>query len=538
MSRRRSKKQTASKTIKKPTRRATPRAAFRAASKAALKTTSNVATKPACHFLRVPIGKRISILVFSPPPANIVFAEIRLKIYGYLTLNPPRASLDRDHYYDTLHHYCEGTKKTLRLEDEEFDGDSSCADQYAYLDSEDDMLDIGGFNPYGIAVGDMCDGMFNDLYCNGGAMGFGDDMFSYVNDQYGDDMDTSSSFSDLTGDEDERHNGGDHGTHLHGKKLLPKGGVEKGSRIRRHLAILSTNRQIYNEASALLYSDLTINVNPADAVTHIHGNTFAKQTAKVWRHDPSKGFGLTNTKGQTTYKSFSLDGSLEPHVFSRFETISYHATFSFDGDFRAPTFYINDDLSVRAEDAAKFSSYLTTAKGTTRWYEVPVPGRPLDNGPRETCEDVADVTLSSSTVADPSTAEILQKFVDLLSNSPLICNLEFVLNLQVHRRRQIKDFNMDFDDESDLEEDEKNDEKDLVANEKATELFLESRVLDPLRQLSNVKCFLLKVATEGRECEVMELQRKHLNIIGGLKEAIEMNWAVKHDPRQASAAKS
>ena len=323
-------------------------------------------------------------------------------------------------------------------------------------DFEDDMLDFGGFNPYGIPMGDMCDGMFNEFYNGYGPTDFMlDDMLDPL----------SSGFTD---DEYEGYDKGGRGTSLFGKE------------VQRHLAILRTSRQIYNEASALLYSDLTIHVNPGDAVTDMPGNTIVEQTKGIWRHAPSKDFGSTDINGRTLYKSCLLDGLVEPHVFARFEKVSYHADFSFDFHSTGPSLYINDDLSVRAEDAARFVSYLTTAKSTTRWFEDPISSR-FDNGRRETLKDVAGITVSSVTITEPSTADIIQKFVDLLSNSPLIRHLEVILNLEVGLPDSLEDISVDSDSDSDSEQEAKGAEKTIekteVASERGTELFLESGVL-------------------------------------------------------------
>lgn len=364
----------------------------------------------------------------------------------------------------------------------------SCKDGYKRMDFEDDMLDIGGYNPYGIPMGDMCDGMFNDVY--------------FINDMF---IPPPSISTDNECESDERW----------GVRVL------SWTKVQRHLAILRTNRQIYNEASALLHSDLTIDVN-TDSV---------KQTKNIWRHGPSDGLGFTNTSGQRVYRSNLLNGLVEPHVFAQFQKVSYHADFSANFQRNAPTLHINDDLSVKAEDAAKFVSYLTTVKGTTRWFEDPVSSR-FDNGRRQTVRDVTGITVSSFTVAEPSTADIVQNFVDIISRSPLIRQLEFIVNFEAGLSDSPVDSSLDSDSDLDSEQKAKGAEKRIekaeMARERATELFMESGVLNCLCKLPNVKCFSLEVATLGRGGKIMKLRRKHLNIVRDLKETIEKNWMAKH----------
>ena len=69
--------------------------------------------------------------------------------------------------------------------------------------------------------------------------------------------------------------------------------------VERHLAILRTSRQINNEASALLYSDLIIDMKPGDASLETHGYALMNRRPwHVWRHDPSKGLGFMSPSGQ------------------------------------------------------------------------------------------------------------------------------------------------------------------------------------------------------------------------------------------------
>ena len=494
-------------------------------------------------------------LVFASLLADTFFAEIRLKIYGYLLLDPPYAFLAPVDSADNLPRDFGGGVKSHVWEDEEMTSDDgvmydSFHTGYGDFDSEDDMRYFGDYNPYGVPMGDMCDGMFNEVYNNFDPVGFGNDMFHGLNDDdfrdYMDD-DTDDDFRgmDLDGpdksssnsidDENESGNDGNHGARLFGNsaslRALPKGGLEQRRKTKRHLAILRTNCQIYNETSSLLHSDLQIVINPGDPLADSPGNAVVEPTRKLWRHDPFKGLGFTNAKGQTRYKSSFLDGSVDPHVFARFEKVCYNAVFDFDFDGAAPSLHVDNSLRVRAEDEAKFVSYLTTVKSTTRWFEDPIPGRPCDNGRRETLEDVADIPISSVIVNHPSTAGIVQKFADLLSKSPLIRDLKIILDLEVRDQDPNEDTTPLDSDETDSEQDAKDDEKIYVANERATELFLESHVLDPLRKLSNVKCFSLLMDKFGPGGEIMKPQPKHLNTIRELKEVIEKNWVVKHGPR-------
>ena len=93
-------------------------------------------------------------------------------------------------------------------------------------------------------------------------------------------------------------------------------------------AILQTNRQIYNEASSVLYSELQLVVRPGDALTEATV-AFVKRSEDVWRHLPSDGFGRKNATGQTIYDKSEMDGAMEPHFFKRFQRVRYEVAFDF-----------------------------------------------------------------------------------------------------------------------------------------------------------------------------------------------------------------
>ena len=371
---------------------------------------------------------------------------------------------------------------------------------------DDDMMDFYGFNPYGVDMGDMCDGMFNKVY-----LGYhGGDASGMIDYPYTMDFEQLNGPPSRSIDDESSY----------GSCSLER---EEALLVKRHLSILRANRQIYNEASDLLHSELVVRVDIGDALVDTPGSTFVTPTEKVWRHTPFKGLGRKNFKGQTEYGSPPMDGSVEPHVFAQFERIFYDGYFDFNVD-AAPNLYVDDKLSVRAEDADKFRAYLTSAKSTTRWIEDPLPDDRYDNGRRETLADVADITVSSITVTQLSTKDVVQKFVELLSRSPFIRHLELQFKINV----KWDDISFDdSDDESSMpSEDKKADAADLVA----TELFLESGVLDPLKHLSNVKTFALDCAITGDGETTDLLQRKHLDIIEDLKRVVEKNWEDRNVP--------
>ena len=83
--------------------------------------------------------------------------------------------------------------------------------------------------------------------------------------------------------------------------------------VRRFPAILCTNRQIYNEASYLFYSELEVHIQPGDVLCMNTGKDIVKASERLWRHNPLNGTGTTNSSGFTDYAKPELEGVLEPH---------------------------------------------------------------------------------------------------------------------------------------------------------------------------------------------------------------------------------
>ncbi|KAM0796916.1 hypothetical protein BDR22DRAFT_500374 [Usnea florida] len=511
-----------SKVVNKASFKAERKKRLKAASGTKSKVDSSVTFEPANPFLSIP-------------------TEIRLQIYGYLFLDPPYAKLapTESTIRDNIKGVMDRQLQDANIACDDTESDSLDSDVYDDSDFDYGMFDPDDFNPYGIPMGDMCDGMFNEVYSLGGPMPFEDDMADYMDYQRhaADTQGLDSWFNDFTDEQNGRESydstddqsgrEGDHGMRDSNTRVVPK-----ESHTKRYMAILRTNRQIYDEASALLRKDLRIKVKPGDALLNHPTSAVVKDSGKIWRYNPFMGLGITDTHGRTVYKSSALDGAVEPHVFAQFRKIHYKADFDFQLDSTAPSLYVDDDLDVNVEDTAKFASYLTTAKNTTRWFEDPLPGHGYDSGRRETLEDVADITISSVTITEPSTADIVQRFVSLLSNSPFIHYLEFVIDIKVTCEADTSsDSSSDSDDETDSEKDEKDVLKWRVAYEKGTELFLESGVLNSLKGLTNVMCFSPKVATLGRGETPMKLQQKHVKILRDLKEVIEKNWRIKDGSR-------
>ena len=212
---------------------------------------------------------------------------------------------------------------------------------------------------------------------------------------------------------------------------------------------------------------------------------------KIWRSCP--------THKATECK---LDGTMDPHVFTKFERIAFSADLNFDlegEDGREwPTLFVDDKLRTSREDEECFTSYL---KGEGSSF--------------------------------PPVSDIFQEFVNVLVKSPYISHLDVCLGVEI-----VAAFDMDSKEEEEDEDGENIERADRIeecearkenaATERGMELILEAGVLNPLKQLENVKRFSLSFDVLPCNDVEFEPKHKHLGIIRDLKETVEGNFLAKN----------
>lgn len=214
--------------------------------------------------------------------------------------------------------------------------------------------------------------------------------------------------------------------------------VDSGSELScRHPEIVRTNRQIYSEAVSVLYSELTIMLEPADIPgmrrRYAKGMGISKKT--VWRHNPLDGIGYREEDGSHVYNTPPMDGLMEPHMFARFQRVTFHADFEFTA--AESHLYIDDDFNINTDDRARFIAFLRR------------PG-------------------------------VFELLVQLLSNSPTLHRLSIGLNVQVWAN---------YDSHPGDSDEERDFKKMGAANERAADIFMDSGILNSLQKMSNVKSF-------------------------------------------------
>lgn len=262
--------------------------------------------------------------------------------------------------------------------------------------------------------------------------------------------------------------------------------VEDDNDFKKHPAILRTNRQIYDEASSLLYTEATLTLDPGDIfclAKRPHALMFGTPNEMPWRHNPLNGLGKKDENGVVTYDTPQTGGLMEPHVFARFQKIFFDGFFDIEHTQNVELWIDDDTYVIKAEDAAKYQRVLRRSN-------------------------------------------IIKDLVQILSNSPLIKRLEISLEVEVMAGSNLlmEEPLEESGDEAD-EMDMKVDKIEEIANEKATELFLDSKICDPLLKLSNVYTFDFRFGFEHREKgEEYKPLPRHVNLLRDMKATIEANF--------------
>ena len=308
-------------------------------------------------------------------------------------------------------------------------------------------------------------------------------------------------------------------------------------KIHRYPTILQTNRQIHNEVSIFLYSTLVMEVRPGDVIFAKAWDGIVEPSNKIWRSCPTHVAPKSSITGKEIRYS-KLGGTMEPHVFAKFERIVFSADFNFDlegEDGRAwPTLFVDDQFRTSQEDEERFTSCL------------------YGEGP-----------------STPPVSDIFQEFVNVLVKSPYISHLDVCLGVKIvaafdidseegeeeeeeeeededEEDRDEEDGVEEYEDEEDRDEEEDDEDeenleradrieecearKENAATKRGMELILEAGVLNPLKQLENVKRFSLSFDVLPCNDVEFEPKHKHLGIIRDLKEAVEGNFLAKGDP--------
>jgi hypothetical protein len=209
----------------------------------------------------------------------------------------------------------------------------------------------------------------------------------------------------------------------------------------------------------------------------------------AWKHNPLFGIGKKDKNGAVSYGTSQLLGDVEPHIFAQFQKISFNAYFD-DEHTQNLEIWIDDDTHViKPEDAFLFKKMLRSSSLFKNLFTI------LFNSHRITFLQIKGIE------------------VEVMANSNLLmADME-------------DETETDDEDEMYLENRAKVDKVTEIANQKATELFLDSKIMDPLLKLTNVSKCDFKFGFEHLDDEEAYYPPEmYVKLLRSMKDKIESNF--------------
>ena len=272
--------------------------------------------------------------------------------------------------------------------------------------------------------------------------------------------------------------------------------------VRRYPNILRTNRQIYSEASSMLYSELRVNLQPGDVLCLKACKDIVKASEKVCRHNPLDGIGTTNGTGQTVYSKPRLDGVMEPHVLARFKKFAFELDINWEVD----------TLDAEGCDAEKDEN-----RGKYIKQHGVAPSLFVHENMTVDPQDEANL------LAFYRHSTLIHQLVKILSNSTDIVSLDMSFEFEVLVRNGLSG-----DSDSDDDEDQVYFKMADVANGRAMEIFMDGGFFAPLETLSNAWSFEFEFTRVNHDAKTYGPKPRHDKMLTDLKQKIKDNYARPH----------
>ena len=308
-----------------------------------------------------------------------------------------------------------------------------------------------------------------------------------------------------------------------------KHGAMKEFVIRRFPAILCTNHQIYDEASYFFFSMLEIHLSPACVLSMALNSTRIADTpgSKLIPNGVVTPDTLASFKKITFDIDFSLQvgwlmGTLEGELSRRTpnDDISLH-------NHTMPRLFVDENLTVHPDDAAMLVAFYRRSSLVHHFVNL------VSKSPGITR---LVITLHASVFADydkdsDSYSDLDSESWDRDSDFDSDLDSEnYDIDSDSDNNLDSENYDIDSDSDSDAVETESMSRHNLmtaVANERATELILDSGLLAPLEKLSNVQSFQFEFKTQDRNGELYKPTAKHLGLLMDLKRKIERNYSIR-----------
>ncbi|RDW73684.1 hypothetical protein BP5796_07126 [Coleophoma crateriformis] len=325
-----------------------------------------------------------------------------------------------------------------------------------------------------------------------------------------------------------------------------------------HTEILQTSKRIYNEALAILYGELTILVEPGDIICLTKIPDIEPANKRVWRHNPLNCVRSRMGRDEFSYRRRKMDGRMEPHVFARFEKVNL--VLSFDWTMGEVELSLDPEYNVNKIDAEEFMSGLRKSTFLEDFVRILSNSYHIRQLSISMNIDIAafwdDEEEFTADELDFDDMEELYHGLDALDEESVLSSdsedSQYLHPLDFPARSLLETDDTDgSDSESTVESDdlemgevdhaelpdpladaaeEKVWFRAVKANEKAMDMFLESGILQPLKELSNVETVTVDFDSMmndllRRDCGPGYIpQPDHVKMLQELKSEIEGNY--------------
>ncbi|TGO25564.1 hypothetical protein BPAE_0077g00100 [Botrytis paeoniae] len=211
--------------------------------------------------------------------------------------------------------------------------------------------------------------------------------------------------------------------------------------------IMRVNKQIYEEASSMFFTEATVVICCNDLFFFNNkifelGNMYGKNP---WRHNPLTAVAKKLPNGTIQYDQEDLGGWVEPHMVAKFQKVLF-------------------DCALEEEHTENVTLFLDIETGKF---------------------DSEDETRFRNCI---SNLTFVKDFVKVLSKSPVVNKLTINVIVEVTAETRLDAESIDSDDEDALNEmEDKQSKADLEANKAATDVFMDCGIFKPLEHLKNVR---------------------------------------------------
>ncbi|ATZ58399.1 hypothetical protein BCIN_16g01910 [Botrytis cinerea B05.10] len=249
--------------------------------------------------------------------------------------------------------------------------------------------------------------------------------------------------------------------------------------------ILRVNKQIYEEASSMFFTEATIVICCND-LFFLSNKAFRMGTIfgeNPWRYNPLTAVAKKLPGGTIQYDQEDLGGWLEPHMFAKFQKVVLDCALEVEHTENVQLFFDVETGKFDSEDETRFRNYIRNLT-------------------------------------------FVKDFVKILSKSSVVNQLTINVLVEVTAETRLDAESIDTEDEEEMEEmDEKQDMADLEANIAATEIFMDCGLFKTLRHLKNVRKLEFRTGFADFEPPVdYKPKEKHQIMAQKLKSLVERNF--------------